>query len=246
MTSPSQDEEAKALLGRALADEPPLTLDRDAVFRQGRRKLRNRRMFSAGGAIAGVMATAVGAVLLTGPVDEPPAASRPGPSSTVVVTEDRAIALTRAIFKLGVLPVDSELSRPDGGSVRFTVAEDSYELKTDLKSRDVQGSLTVSIGAADPAVHIGCAELAAANAGCVGLKERGIHVAMGAWKDYATGEKRYIASAVRPDGTRIEVVASNWSQRQREYGKRPYDPAPVLDQKVLANLATLPELRFSP
>ncbi|MGH3880469.1 MAG: hypothetical protein ACRDSK_25885 [Actinophytocola sp.] len=247
MTSPSQDEEAKALLARALADEPPLTLDRDAVFRQGRRKLRNRRVYSTGGAIAGVVATAVGAVLLAGPAAEepPPVADRPDPPSTAVA-EARAIALTRAIFELGVLPEDSELSRTDGESVRFTVAEDTYELKTDLKRHDAEGSLSVSIGAADPAVHVGCAELAAANAGCVGLKERGIHVAVGTWKDYETGEKRYIASAVRPDGTRVEVVVSNWSQRQREYGKGPADRIPVLDQKVLAKVATLPELRFQP
>ena len=70
-SEPRGDEDVKELLGRALAGEPPLTLDRDEVFRDGRRRLRNRRLFSSGGVAAGVVAAAVGAVLLTGLIDEP-------------------------------------------------------------------------------------------------------------------------------------------------------------------------------
>ena len=46
------NDDVKDLLGRALAEEPPLRIDRDEVFRQGRRKLRSRRCFEAGSVVA--------------------------------------------------------------------------------------------------------------------------------------------------------------------------------------------------
>jgi hypothetical protein len=75
------DGDVKRWLDRALADEPPLHIDRTEILRQGRRKLRNRKLFQAGGAVAGVVAVVVGAVLVTGLVNNerslPPAASQP-------------------------------------------------------------------------------------------------------------------------------------------------------------------------
>lgn len=77
----SDDPDVKKLLGRAFdSGEPPLRIDRDEVFRVGRKRLRTRRIFEASSVVAGVVAAAVGAVLLTGLVsgDErerlPPAA----------------------------------------------------------------------------------------------------------------------------------------------------------------------------
>jgi hypothetical protein len=85
------DDEVKELLGRAFGQEPPLRIDRDKVFHQGRKRLRRRRMFEAGSVVAAVMVAAVGAATLTDLAADqertPPAASstaaptsQPGPS----------------------------------------------------------------------------------------------------------------------------------------------------------------------
>lgn len=100
----SNDPEIKNLLGRALGEqEPPLRIDRDEVFRQGRKRLRNRRIFEAGGVVAGVVIAAVGAVTLTSLVDDaaeklPPAASSsvehpapPGPTLPLTTTESPGV-----------------------------------------------------------------------------------------------------------------------------------------------------------
>jgi hypothetical protein len=155
----ADDEDVKTLLGRALAGEPPLTLDRDAVFRQGRRKLRNRRRFEAGGAIAGVVAAAVGAVLLTGLVAEepaedlPPAASRepahppPGPTlpltTTTTVAEPpssapSSVTLPRPMSKDHAAELTTLLAKSVtlGGNLKLTTlggdGEAVFEINSDL------------------------------------------------------------------------------------------------------------------
>jgi len=264
----AEDEDVKALLGRALAGEPPLALDRDAVFRQGRRKLRSRRLFSAGGAITGAVVAVVGAVVLTNLIAEepapetPPAASRtehrapPGPTLPLTTTQlppstsptlpaptvDHASALTQAL--LAALPADARPSRLDGDPVRFTVARDTYEFEADIETGKADGSLSVSVGSARLAADAACAQVRDANAGCAVLRARGILVAVGNWKDYDTGEKRYIVYAVRPDGTSVTAIATNLSERRRKYGKDPSDPAPVFDEKGLAEIVTVAGLRF--
>lgn len=256
MSSSSGDEDVRALLGRALAGEPPLTLDRDEVFRRGRRRLRTRRLVSTGGAIAGVVAAAVGAVLLTGPIaDEPaeelpPAATRTAspsgppsvPPSSVPspVSAHRAAALTKALLNSGVLG-DRRLA----GKAAFRVHGDAYELRADVLSPSAEGSLLVSVGAAAPGAPAGCAKVPDTNAGCAVRAERGIRVAVGTWKDRGTGEKRYVAFAVRPDGTSVRATASNLSDRRRGYGKPPSDKAPVVDDELLTRIVTLPALRFA-
>ncbi|MCA1654871.1 MAG: hypothetical protein LC635_00030 [Pseudonocardiaceae bacterium] len=99
----SDDEKApdiKDLLGRALGgQEPPLGIDRDKVFQEGRKRLHRRRVFQASGVVASVMAAAVGASILTGLVGElneqptPPAANdtgRPPVSTTTPATTPTA------------------------------------------------------------------------------------------------------------------------------------------------------------
>jgi hypothetical protein len=263
-----EDEDVKALLGRALAGEPPLALDRDEVFRQGRRKLRNRRLFSAGGAISGAVVAVVGAVVLTGliaeePVPEtPPAATRterpapPGPTLPLTTTQqgpstsytpleptaDHASALTRAL--LATLPADARPSRLDGEPPRFKPAQDTYEFAADIETGTADGSLSVSVGSAPAAAEAACAQVADANAGCAIRTARDVVVAVGTWKDHGTGEKRYIVYAVRRDGTSVTAIATNLSERRRTYGKNPADPAPVVDAARLAEIVTLPGLRF--
>lgn len=53
-------------LDTALSGEPPLAVDREEVLRRGRRGLRRRRLFQAGGAVSGAVAVVVGTVLVSG------------------------------------------------------------------------------------------------------------------------------------------------------------------------------------
>lgn len=136
----SDDQDVKRWLHGALTDEPPLRLDRDEVFREGRRKLRNRKLLQAGGTMTGVVAAAVGAVLLSGLVTEdpalPPASSsthekppvsstthptdppssapttttEPPPPSTYQPADARAVQLTEAVVQSGLLPQGATLA----------------------------------------------------------------------------------------------------------------------------------------
>ncbi|MGH3759802.1 hypothetical protein [Actinophytocola sp.] len=267
MSSSSDDEDVKALLGRALAGEPPLTLDRDEVFRTGRRKLRNRRVFSAGGAIAGVVAAAVGAVLVTGLLagetgrELPPAASRTGhpvpsgPSSTTAagpssaparppLSVNQADRLTALLAKSRVLDADTELTAIGGGEARFRPGTDAYELEADVSSSSAEGSLSVSVGWADAATGVGCEWIEDRNAGCEVRTVAGSLVAVATSKDSDTGVKRYTVFMVRPDGTSVTASASNLSERQRRNGKRPTDKLPVVDAGTLVGIAANAGLRF--
>lgn len=255
--SPSTDhDDVRALLGRALAGEPPLTLDRDEVFRQGRRRLRNRRLFSTGGAIAGVVVAAVGAVVLTGlggtePADELPPAASPapssaGPPSTSVPPSDRhADALTAVLLDSGLLDKELKLAGPGDDPARFRVHGDGYDLRTDAASAYAQGSLQVSVAAAPDRGGATCASMPEPGTACEVRAVRGGEVAVGTWKDYKTGEKRYIVSAVRRDGTSVTAIATNLSEQERKHGKVPSERAPIVAADVLVRIATLPDLRFA-
>ncbi len=268
MSSSAEHEDVKTLLDRALAGEPPLTLDRDEVFREGRRRLRNRRLYSAGGAIAGVVAAAVGAVVLTGlagdgPADRlPPAASRTGhpvsprPSPPVTTTgtaatspstSDRhAAALTKVLLDSGLAGEHSRLTGADGAPARFRAHEGTYELRADVVTPYAEGSLHVSVGAAGPGdEEATCLKMPQPRTDCEVRAVPGGEVAIGTWKDHDTGEKRYIVFTARPDGTSVTAVATNLSERLREHGKPPSDRTPVVDDKSLVRLALLPDLRFA-
>lgn len=54
----------KDLLGAAIGDEPPLGIDRDAVFEDGRKRLWRRRAWQSGAVAAAVVVAAVGAATL--------------------------------------------------------------------------------------------------------------------------------------------------------------------------------------
>ena len=162
------DEDIKSLLGRALVGEPPLRIDRDEVFRQGRRKLRARRRLEAGGAVAGVVVAVVAAVLVSGLVGDdepdhnvPPAASRtvtttpppPSagmPSSALTTTESppsmpsaepvSAQTLTAAFKAANLLPAGLQPT-----SARFALVGSAYELRADLIGSGREGSLYVTV-----------------------------------------------------------------------------------------------------
>lgn len=75
-------DDVRRWLDTALSGEPPLSLDRAEIFRQGRRRLRHRKLLQAGGAVTGVVAVVLGAVLVGGLATEeatiPPAANPTG------------------------------------------------------------------------------------------------------------------------------------------------------------------------
>lgn len=261
MTGHSDDGDIKALLESALADEPPLTLDRDEVFRQGRRKLRNRRVFATGGAIAGAVVAVVGAVVLTGLVAEepesqtPPAASRtdrpapPGPTLPLSTTEApslsgaHATTLTHVLADGGVLPDGSLMSRYDKKPVTFRVDGDRYLLEADVQRGAARGALTVSIAHAGASAAT-CLDLPDSYGACQVIGQQGVKVAVGTWKDPRTGEKRYAAYARHRDGSGVTAIATNLTAKQRKYGKSPADPLPVIDKASLAKLAAHPDLRI--
>jgi hypothetical protein len=267
-----EDEDVKALLGRALADEPPLRLDRDEVFRQGRRKLRNRRRFEAGGAVAGVVAAVVGAVLLTNlvaddePAELPPAATRtdshpapPGPTlplttttsevsppvSATVMSQAHADLLTTVLLDAKVLSA-LRLATVDGADPTFLPVESTYELVTDVQGHDgATGSLSVSVGIGDPAQPADCKVVVEPYNGCT-VREVGRMPAVLAYsKDYDTGEKRTMMYVVRADGTTVTAIATNLSNQHRENSKPPSGDSPVVTEKMLLDLAGLEELRHS-
>jgi hypothetical protein len=264
-------EDVTARLGRALTDEPPLTLDRDAVFRQGRRKLRNRRRFEAGGTIAGVVVAAVGAVLLTGliaeqPEELPPAASRepvhpvpPGPTLPLTTTgdappsvvlpppvsRDHAAVLTSWLAKSIVLGEGAQLTTlGGGGNARFEINSDLYYLQADVRTPTSEGSLFVSLSVADPSAVADCEQLEQVADACEVENVNGLSVAVGVWKYYDTGEKRYSATVTRPDGTSITAISTNQSERQRRVDELPRGELPVVDRENLVKLVLIPELRF--
>jgi hypothetical protein len=82
-------EDIKHWLGTAVDVEPPLTIDRGAVFGEGKRMVRRRRTLAAGGVAAGVVALAAGVAALAGLVHGPSPAPVP-PAQTFVTSEDVA------------------------------------------------------------------------------------------------------------------------------------------------------------
>ncbi|SDI62996.1 hypothetical protein SAMN05192558_106205 [Actinokineospora alba] len=78
-------DDVRDLLGRALDGEPPLGIDRDKVFAEGRARLRRRRSIAISGVATAVVAAALGTTALAGGLlsqpagDVSPAASPSGP-----------------------------------------------------------------------------------------------------------------------------------------------------------------------
>lgn len=106
-----QHEDLKHLLGRAFAGEPPLRLDRDEVFKRGRRRVRHRRIIEAGAVVAAVVAIVVGAASLTGLLgtgtdgELPPAATATTSTTGTTNAADRPTAASSS-------PVPTTVSLP--------------------------------------------------------------------------------------------------------------------------------------
>jgi hypothetical protein len=114
----TEDGDIKDLLGRAIGPEPPLALDRGAVFQRGRRKVRLRRFAASGGVAASVLVVLVGVAVITGwpeqdsqEVAAPPAVtptSVPVPTTSEIAPAGPQLPLTTSRAPSGLEPVATD------------------------------------------------------------------------------------------------------------------------------------------
>ncbi|MPZ80580.1 MAG: hypothetical protein GEV28_09350 [Actinophytocola sp.] len=267
----SDDDDIKQLLGRALAGEPPLRLDRDEVFRQGKRKLRNRRRLEAGGAVTGVVAAVVGAVLLSGLVgddeperDVPPAATgtvTTGPRSTATtpvgppstspastvgdppIATTQADVLTQAFLGSHLVPEQMQLVGLDGQAPRFLEQDpDLYELVTDVRAPDREGGLSVRVAKSASGPVASCKKVQGPYGDCEVRIWKGFTVVLAGYRNDA-GEKGRMALSIHPDGSTVTAVATNLSDARRALGKSPQG-LPILEDETLIGIVVDPALWF--
>jgi hypothetical protein len=248
----------KDLLGKAIGDdEPPLGIDRDEVFRAGRQRVRRRRTIAAGGVVAAVVVAAVGAATLTNfvsldPEPVPPAVgdsehAPPGPDLPLTSTTHRppdgpdgppltaahADELTSRLY--GSFTPATVIGSPgQTGRPGFRVEDDVYLYESDIADGKGEGVLQVTVGAATPGTEATCADVGEYDT-CKEKLTDGEHIAQATWKG-PDGERRNIAVAVLPDGTKVAAMASNFSRRHEDAGKRPAGDDPVLDLEKLSQL----------
>jgi hypothetical protein len=245
----------KDLLGKAIGDEPPIGIDRDEVFRAGRQKVRRRRAFAAGGVVAAVVVAAVGAATLTNfisldPEPTPPAVgdsqhAPPGPglpvSSTPVsqkpptgprLTPQHAEQLTDRLFRSWYVSRDEVVPWHGDKTPAFRVKDGTYLYQSDLTSRTTEGVLEVTVDFAGPGTKASCGDIWGPYDSCAVVSQEGVAVAQATWKSPA-GERRNMAVAVLPDGTRVAAMTSNFSKRFADADKVPSGGEPVLSMEKL-------------
>jgi hypothetical protein len=255
----TDEPDIKDLLSRALGDhEPPLRIDRDEVFRTGRKRLRRRRVFEAGGAVAAVVVAAVGASLLTGLVGDeenhlPPAASSsdvapPGPglpltpsvpttrSSTPypLVTEAHAAILTDNLYNSGLIK-DVDLLAVSGfeGKPKFVTSYGSYVLNADVARAGLEGGLNITVEIQTEDVPVNCGDMPQPGDCAVNLAH-GVGVAVSNWT--AGKVTRRSVRTILSDGSKVTAVATNHSNQQLVNGKSPNNPKPPLSEDDLVKL----------
>jgi hypothetical protein len=247
----------KDLLNRAIGDEPPIGIDRDEVFRAGRRRVRRRKTLGAVGVVTAVVVAAVGAATLTNFVTTPPEPmppamgdsqhAPPGPdlplTSTTAyppgtsLTPARADELTNLLYQSADVTRDVAFAWPgNGGTPAFRVANGVYLYEADVRSPKREGVLEVTVGQAAPGAPTTCADIEESTV-CEVVAIAGQQVARATWKS-ATGEHRNLAVVVLPDGTKVAAMSSNLSRRYADMGKHATGDDPVLDLAQLTRLIT--------
>lgn len=101
-------DDVKELLGRALGDEPPLRIDREAVLQQGRKRLRRKRFIDTGSVVAAVVVAVVGATTLTQLTEREPERLPPAASDTRPAPQGPELPLTSTTKKLPDTPSSAE------------------------------------------------------------------------------------------------------------------------------------------
>jgi hypothetical protein len=264
----TDDSDIKELLGRALEDEPPMRIDRGEVFRQGRKRLRRRRILEAGSVVAGVVVVAVGAVIFTGSHHDqrggmPAAASdQPEPATpTMLATPDpseepappssgesldtsgeHATDMTMALIEF--LPTRMMMvSMPGSADAEFREADGVYQLSADLLGSAAEGALHIAVAPVKADDQTACVGALAAYDVCelVGTDTGEVAIAT---EQLNVGEWRYVAFVARQDGTAVTAMVSGLSERQRQAGQLPARDEPVLTRQEFAELARLPGLSY--
>ena len=248
----------KDLLSKAIGDEPPVGIDRDEVFRVGRQRVRRRRALAAGGVVAAVVVAVVGASVLTDFVEAPPedvpAAGAPPappgpdlplPSSSTrtkpprAMTERQADVLTQKLYSSGLVDIGTAEPWPgqSGPDARFRVVEGEYLYEADIVAQDRKGRLEVTVGVAPSDRAVSCDDLGEPHVTCTVTQAYGPPVVQATWKN-AEGERRNLAVAVLPGGTKVAAVATNLRRHDEDRGTKPHGGPAVLDVDQLAKLIT--------
>lgn len=240
--------DVKALLGRALDGEPPLRIDRDEVFAEGRARLRRRRSIAIGGVAGAVVAAALGTTALTGGLlgqpagDIGPAASvsapvvpRP-PASTTTSSPQTAggsgltvswPALSEALTRQIPWPaeVTSVHGRP-GANQDFQFEGNS--LMVVLESASGDRSLVVTVEPPNT-LRMFCR----AGEDCF-REERPDGFVIRRKTDHANGTETVLVNIRRSNGAEISVVESPWGDHAR--------PLRLLPDELFAAIGTAPGL----
>jgi len=250
------DPDIKALLGRAVEDEPPLTIDRAEVFRRGRRKLRNRRFTEVGGVAAGVVVAVVGAVVLIGVTGQDPDRLTPATPSTTSSgppnvtgtseyppqyeeTGGHAATLTDAFRTAGLLPAGVDVDPKPGKPAHpyFIKAMGTYHLDVDLVGDDGAGALSVEVSPVPVGTTVTCDDLKpSAEASCSANRIDGTDVVL-VEETSSDGRRSISTVAVHQDGTKVTAYVSN-----AKSGVFKPEGDPPLSTDQLARIVTAPEL----
>jgi hypothetical protein len=131
---------------------------------------------------------------------------------------------------------DTALAWPGAASPPgFRVADGVYLYEADVVRQDGEGTLEVTVGAVPAGTEASCAVPGKRYELCEVVTRYGTPVVQALWKS-ATGEKRNLALAVLPDGTKVAAASSNLSRRAADQGRTPDGAAPVLDLETLSKL----------
>jgi hypothetical protein len=259
------DDAVKHLLGKAFGPEPPLTLDREAIFRRGRRGVRIRRLAASGGVAAAVAAMVLGAAALSNlPGDGPAQGLSPGqstsapqlpypplstssesaprlPLTTPTSGEAHAGELTKLLATSGVVPGGIAVfpAEPNSAPLRFTFDGDTYRTAATLSDAKGQGVLIIELRrAGNGASAPRCPQVP----DCAEIHQAGVAMAART-VTYSTGTVEYSVDALRPDGTSVILIASNLASIRPDE-TRATRPLPPVDLAQLREIAALPRLTF--
>jgi hypothetical protein len=248
------ESDVRRLLGKAVEGEPPLGIDRDEVFRAGRRKLRNRRFAEVGGVAAVVVAAVVGVAALiggTGQNQVTPATSSgntaapPSTEPSYVTSEPppdedtggHARTLTDVFMANNLLPndvhVDPKSNRPE--FPYFAKAMGTYHLNADIIGGGRSGVLYVQVSPVPVGTTVTCDEfLSSPTAQCTPSRVDGSDLIL--VKDSRSdGARTLSAYAVHQDGTKVQVYVSNERDGRTDGGL-------LLSENEVIRIATDPDL----
>ena len=271
MTGSTDD--IKDLLGRALGgQEPPLRLDRDEVFRVGRKRLRRRRALEAGGVVAAVVVVVVGATTLTGLGDGDSQRLLPAATSTATVTttqgkpelpvsttvhgppsapvsqgpitSEHADVLTDKLYNSAVLHSRDLTTPGPAGKPEFVVRGGTYLFEADVTFAGMEGALQVTVESGPLDRSVTCEDMS--YPGDCEVRLRPDYKAPVATSDWATGKVvRREVRTLLPDGTKVMALVTNQSSRQLADNPPSMSPNPPLSLDDLVELVLNCGLRVS-